>query len=110
MATTKTFKSVKAEHLKTLKRYVPIVDRVHGGNHPEFHEVRRVFEQMAEKMSKTRTKLPALDEEFVRLRDITGNYAVPADVCESYEAVYQMLSDLDHAYQAETAAPSGNRI
>jgi len=34
------------------------------------------------------------------LRETTNNYTVPDDVCESYEAVYNMLSELDKAYHA----------
>ena len=40
----------------------------------------------------------ALEREFTSLRDITDNYTVPADVCETYEAVYNMLAELDAAY------------
>ncbi|HAF59558.1 MAG TPA: iron-sulfur cluster repair di-iron protein, ric, partial [Clostridiales bacterium UBA9856] len=36
---SKTFNEVKARHFKTLEQYVPIVARVHGDKHPEFHEV-----------------------------------------------------------------------
>ncbi|HFI0330555.1 TPA: hypothetical protein ACGOU0_000971 [Streptococcus suis] len=43
---------------------------------------------------------PDLKEEFVKLREITDNYTVPGDVCESYEAVYNMLAELDKAYEA----------
>jgi regulator of cell morphogenesis and NO signaling len=38
--------------------------------------------------------------EFARLREITDDYTVPGDVCETYEAVYGMLADLDKAYHA----------
>lgn len=41
-----------------------------------------------------------LDNEFKQLREITDNYTVPGDVCESYEAVYNMLSELDDAYKS----------
>ncbi len=41
-----------------------------------------------------------MSEEFSRLREITGNYTVPGDVCESYEAVYKMLAEIDAAYNA----------
>ena len=44
------------------------------------------------------TKKPELSEEFVHLREITDNFTVPGDVCESFEAVYKMLAELDEAY------------
>ncbi len=42
---------------------------------------------------------PELNEEFAKLREITENYKVPGDVCEAYEAVYNMLAEVDKAYQ-----------
>ena len=45
------------------------------------------------------SEVPDLNEEFAQLREITNNYTVPEDVCESYEAVYKMLAELDQAYQ-----------
>ncbi|HHU50475.1 MAG TPA: iron-sulfur cluster repair di-iron protein, ric [Firmicutes bacterium] len=94
------FNRVKAEHLKTLEQYVPIVARVHGGSHPEFHEVHKLFEAINKKIKEAGSERPELDSEFEELRKVTENYAVPADVCESYEAVYKMLAELDEAYRA----------
>ena len=44
--------------------------------------------------------MPDLREEFTRIREISNNYEVPGDVCETYEAVYHMLAKLDKAYHA----------
>lgn len=93
-----TFNRVKERSLKTLEQYVPVVDRVHGPSHPEFHDVRKVFEEINLKVKKAGADKPELDKEFKQLRDITDNYTVPGDVCESYEAVYSMLSEIDKAY------------
>ena len=41
---------------------------------------------------------PMLEEEFKELRRITDNYTIPEGTCESFEAVYNMLSELDEAY------------
>jgi len=95
-----TFNETMKKHLQTLKQYVPIVARVHGGNHPEFHEVHRLFDTIVEKTKKSGSNKPELNEEFARLREITDTYTVPGDVCESYEAVYSMLAELDRAYRA----------
>jgi len=95
-----TFNEATKKLFQTLKQYVPIVARVHGGNHPEFHEVRKVFDTIVEKTKEAGSNKPKLNEEFVKLREITGNYKVPEDVCESYEAVYNMLADIDKAYHA----------
>ncbi len=93
-----TFNQEKEMHLKTLKQYVPVVARVHGGSHPEFHEVHKVFDIITKKIEDAGENRPELHEEFVMLREITGDYTVPSDVCESYEAVYSMLFELDKAY------------
>lgn len=85
-------------NLTTLEQYVPIVDRVHGGSHPVFHQVRSLFEAIDEKIKEASSARPELAEEFSKLREITNNYAIPEDVCEAYEAVYRMLGEMDQAY------------
>ncbi|HCG62515.1 MAG: iron-sulfur cluster repair di-iron protein, ric [Spirochaetes bacterium GWC2_52_13] len=95
-----SFDQVKGMYLTTLEQYVPIVARVHGDNHPEFHEVRAVFDVLVGKLRNAGAEKPELHEEFSRLREISHNYRVPQDVCETYEAVYQMLGELDSAYHA----------
>jgi iron-sulfur cluster repair protein YtfE (RIC family) len=92
------FNEVKKQHLQTLKKYVPVVARVHGVHHPEFYEVQKVYDSIVEKIKAAGTAKPELHEEFSTLRDITDNYTVPEDVCESYKAVYDMLAELDKAY------------
>lgn len=96
------FQQAKLAHLKTLSQYIPIVDRVHGFAHPEFHDVRSVFDIILAKANEAKDAKPQLDEEFTKLRDITNNYTMPNDVCESYEAVYHMLQKLDAAYYASS--------
>ncbi len=93
------FSEAKKQYFKTLQQYVPIVSRVHGGTHPEFIEVHAVFKKMEEKMKDAKKDQVELEEEFAALRRITTNYTVPSDVCESYEAVYKMLEELDTAYR-----------
>jgi len=98
MSEKQTFNEVKESHFKTLAQYVPIVARVHGDNHPEFHEVHKLFETITQKTKAAGAEKPDLKEDLARLREITDNYTVPADVCESYEAVYKMLAEVDQAY------------
>ena len=95
-----TFNQVKDTHFKTLGQYVPIVARVHGGNHPEFHEVKKLYDEIVKKTTESGAEKPELKEEFSKLREITDNYTVPGDVCESYDAVYKMLAEVDKAYEA----------
>ena len=100
MLDTVAFKEAKKKNLKVLKQYVPVVARVHGEHHPEFHEVKKLFDEMILKIKEAGTNKPELDGEFAKLRDITQDYTVPGDVCESYEAVFKMLAELDAAYNA----------
>ena len=86
--------------LQTLKQYVPVVDRVHGAAHPEFHDVRALFEAILEKTTTAGSDELNLNDEFAQLRQTTNNYTVPNDVCESYEAVYSMLAEIEESYNA----------
>lgn len=78
-----------------LELFIPIVDKVHGSLHPEMHEVRAVYNQLAHKLTNNDNNLAS---EFIKLKEITANYLVPSDVCESYEAVYKMLERLNIIY------------
>ncbi|RBP63814.1 regulator of cell morphogenesis and NO signaling [Alkalibaculum bacchi] len=100
MSNQLTFNQVKESHFKRLEQYVPVVDRVHGDNHPEFHDVKKLFDAINEKTKAAGSEKPELNEELSKLREITNHYTVPGDVCESFEAVYNMLADVDQAYQA----------
>lgn len=89
------------QHFQTLNQYIPIVTRVHGGHHPEMHQVQEHFIKMFEKVNEAGQDIPDIKEELEQLRLITDNYKIPGDVCESYEAVYRLLSEIDQAYQTE---------
>ncbi|OLS02981.1 iron-sulfur cluster repair di-iron protein, ric [Tissierella creatinophila] len=92
------FNKVIEKNIERLEQFVPIVDRVHGGSHPEFKDVHKLFDKINAKIKETESEKPEIDNEFKELRKVTNNYTVPGDVCESYEAVYNMLSELDEAY------------
>ncbi|NLW42548.1 MAG: iron-sulfur cluster repair di-iron protein, ric [Tissierellia bacterium] len=91
------FKEAVEKNFGTLDQYVPIVAKVHGGTHPEFHDVKRLYDEINEKVKVSEN--PDLDNEFAEIRKITENYTIPLDVCESYEAVYKMLEEVDIAYK-----------
>lgn len=100
MTNDSSYNEITTRLFPTLKQYVPVVERVHGGSHPEFHQVRAIFNQIVDKTEAAGSAKPELTDEFRQLRQITADYTVPGDVCESYEAVYNMLSEVDQAYFA----------
>lgn len=99
MANESNRSKANERNIQTLKQYIPIVARVHGTHHPEFHDVHRLFNTINEKLEQSGNHELELTEEFVQLRKITNNYSIPGDVCESYETVYKLLAKLDNDYQ-----------
>lgn len=97
----KTFNEVVEKNFEKLELFVPVVARVHGEHHPEFHDFKKVYDEMVEKIKASESEKPELNQEFKQLREISDNYTVPGDVCESYEAVFNMVSELDQAYSAK---------
>ncbi len=94
-----SFIKTKEKHFNTLKKFVPIVNRVHSKNHIEFEEVVKTFKIIESKLDANNTE--NLNNEFKILREVTNNYTIPEGVCESYEAVYNMLKDLDQSYNSK---------
>lgn len=94
----KKFNEIIKKNYDKLEQFVPIVARVHGKTHPEFYDVEKIFNEIKEKIKNGKREGLELDDEFKRLREITDNYTVPKDVCETYEAVYNMLAELDKTY------------
>ena len=57
---------------------MPVVARVHGDSHPEFHEVRgECTMPLRAKIKAAGTSKPDLESEFKKLREITDDYTVP---------------------------------
>lgn len=83
------------KNIELLRQYVPVVKKVHGPSHPEFYKVSDLFEVFDKKIKNNED----VSDEFKKFREVTNNYQVPSDTCETYEAVYQMLESLDKAYQ-----------
>lgn len=86
------------ELVETLERYLPIVARVHGEHHAEIVKLQRVLESMLPTLHGEEGASSSLSHDFERLRALTANYAVPDDVCESYELVFTLLEKVERAY------------
>lgn len=97
MSYNKQFTQLLAEARKTLDQFVPIVARVHGPTHAEFYEVEKLYQALITKQAEN----TELQTEFTMLREVTSDYQVPTDVCESYATVYHLLADLDQAYHQQ---------
>lgn len=94
-----TFTEVYQEYAKKLALFVPVVEKVHGGHHPEFHEVRVQYQKLVALAETAPLHPEEMQNVFSTLRETTRDYAVPTDVCESYQAVYHMLEELERAYR-----------
>lgn len=96
----KPFKELVNDYFSKLDLFTTAITRAHGKSHPEAFDVREIFEVINSKVEATESSKPNLNEEFSKLREITNNYTIPEDVCETYEGVYNMLSELDESYHA----------
>lgn len=81
------------EKLATAAKLAPILERVHGTNHPELTQVRELTQQLTQS-----TDVNTVTSLFAQLRDITDNYTVPSDGCEAYLETYQSLRAADAAH------------
>lgn len=95
---TGTFFDIVTNYFEKLDLFTTAITRAHGKNHSEAYEIRDLFEAMNEKVKEAGNSKPNLNLEFAQLRKITGNYTIPGDVCETYAAVYNMLSEADKSY------------
>lgn len=76
--------------LEDLKKYMPIVARVHGRDHEELIELKEVFDLWDKDLSKDSSRI-----FFKDIRKITNNYSLPRGACESFEKLYKDLRALE---------------
>lgn len=91
------FEQLYTEYLPKLELYTTTITKVHGKNHPEVFQVHDLFVEMTNKNNAGEN----LTSYFKQLREITRDYEIPDDVCETFEGTYQMISELDAAYSVE---------
>lgn len=82
------------DHLATAAELAPLIERVHGANHPELTRVRELTEQLT--CSPDPEQIAGL---FLELREVTDGYTVPSDGCEAFAGTYAALraADPEHA-------------
>ena len=77
------------EIIENLDKILPVVERVHSEHHPELHQVAELYKEIKEAPSAA---------SFAKLREVTGNYAVPDDACPTYAKTYELLETLDKEF------------
>lgn len=92
------FNNLVKNYFEKLALYTSAITRAHGESHAEAFEVRELFETISEKVKGAGETKPDLHAEFSQLRNVTDNYTIPNDVCETYAGTYELLSELDKAY------------
>lgn len=95
------FQEAAHTYFPKLELYTSAITRAHGKNHPEVFKVQELYHVIKTKTKDAGARKPDLYPDLAQLRTVTKNYTVPEDVCETYAAVYQMLSEIDRSYQAE---------
>lgn len=84
-----------SQSLKTAAQLAPLIERVHGGYHPELTRVCEITQELQQSGNSARTS-----ELFGELRAVTDNYAIPNDVCGAFEAIYHALAQSDRELAA----------
>lgn len=79
-------------HHDQLDTFTKAVEKVHGNHHPEVIEVRKIYQQIDQKLN---DGINDLDAEFDSLRKVISNYEIPDDACEAFSTVYQVLHQAD---------------
>lgn len=85
------------DHLATAVELAPLIERVHGANHPELTRVRELTEQITAASDGDTAQTAEL---FRELRAVTDDYTVPSDGCEAFAGTYEALRSADptHAH------------
>ena len=74
---------MNTELIKELDKILPVVERVHGDNHPELHEVAKLYGELKQGA-----------HVAAQLRQVTENFTVPADACPTFAKTYRDLEEL----------------
>lgn len=73
-----------------LELYTQAITKAHGKNHPEVFEVRRLYETIKDKVDNGDN----FTEEITQLKKVTNNFAIPNDVCATFEGTYKLLKEV----------------
>ncbi|AKP67442.1 hypothetical protein [Companilactobacillus ginsenosidimutans] len=79
------------QHEEKLDFFTNAITIAHGQNHPEVFDVRKEYLNLKDAVAANAD----LNKNFDQLRETTKNYAIPNDVCQTFEATYHMLKNAD---------------
>lgn len=85
------------DHKEELTSYTTAITRAHGAHHPEVFEVKKLYDEL--EVLRKSCEPAALQPIFEKLRQVTKNYEIPADVCPTFEATYDWLAQADYLSQ-----------
>lgn len=83
------------ENQETLDLYTTAITRAHAAHHPEVFEVQSIYKVIQEKVRKGEN----IKEDFVKLREITNEFFIPDDVCQTFEKTYKLFAQADKLTQ-----------
>lgn len=86
-------KSVAAA-MKSLGLLLPVVQRVHGADHPELAEVARLMASLRQSLGHP-GGAEACRAAVAQLRAVTREYTLPEAACPAFQKTYLALSRLD---------------
>lgn len=81
-----------SENAETLALYITAITRAHGKHHPEVFEVKKVYNDLTDKIAKHGEQAD-LKPEFDELCKLTDDFAIPADACPTMTKTYEMLAE-----------------
>ncbi|MBD3949042.1 iron-sulfur cluster repair di-iron protein, ric [Tuanshanicoccus lijuaniae] len=81
-----------------LDLYTQAITKAHGDKHPEVFEVRKIYKIIQDKIQEEDIDV---SNEWVELRAITQDYAIPDDVCPTFTKTYQLLKQMDELAQVD---------
>src|SRR5699024_9857216 len=100
MMSEAVFQKLVKDNFEMLDLYTTAITRAHGKSHPETFKVRDIFEVIQARVVEAGESTPNLVNTFKQLQEITDNYKIPHDVCQTYANTYEMLLELNKAYEA----------
>lgn len=85
----KEFNEVYQDNIQKLLEILPVLERVHGKEHPEIIEVKKLtYSFIANVFNENRVAI------FKEIYNTTNGFEVPNGTCETYELSYKLLKEI----------------